>query len=378
MKRGLYVHIPFCQSKCHYCDFLSFSQNHDMEAYSQGLQKEIISYGKLYDGLHTIASIFIGGGTPTALPPFLLEKVCETIVNVFELEEDVEWTIEANPGTLTKGHIEVIKKFPINRISLGLQSCESHLLRRMGRIHTKKDWEETVEALQSAGITNINTDLMFGLPNQTLEDLKQTLEEVTKKDIKHLSVYTLIVEEGTPFYSAYEKGQLALPSEEEERKMYTYIKNYLKQKGYTQYEVSNWAKEGYACKHNCSYWTLDEYIGVGLGAHSFVEGIRYENTSEMATYIEAHGNLQKIISDKQPLSEKNRMEEFMFLGLRMTKGINVNVFKRKFGQDLFEIYGDVVTRWIKEKLLVHDKDNIFFTEQGIEVSNQILATFLLD
>ncbi len=376
MKIGLYVHIPFCKSKCYYCDFLSFPKQSEIPDYVAVLVKELENYGKKIQGAHTIGSIFIGGGTPTVLPPFLLDQVCAAIETSFERELDCEWTIEANPGSVTDEHLDVIEKRGINRVSLGLQAVQERLLRKIGRTHTLADWQTTVNKLKQRGITNVNTDVMFGLPEQTLADWQLTLETVAKSGIPHLSAYSLIIEEDTPFYCQYEKQALALPDEDVEREMYVLAKQYLKTQGYSQYEISNWAKEGHACKHNCVYWQTTPYIGCGLGAHGYLDGIRYNNTENMADYLATQGNLSEIVVGNEVLTQKMQMEEFMFLGLRMLEGISMHTFHQKFQKDVFEIYGEVLTQWINTGLLVKTEDRLFLTDRGIEVSNQVFASFL--
>lgn len=376
MKIGLYVHIPFCKSKCYYCDFLSFSKDDKMAPYVDALVKELVSYGKQINGVHTISSIFIGGGTPTVLSPFLLQQVCETINQYFSLEEDLEWTIEANPGTVTDEHIEVFAKVGINRVSLGLQACQNTLLKAIGRIHLVEDWRSTIEKLQKANFTNLNTDIMFGLPGQTVEDFKETLSAVTEMGIPHISAYSLIIEEGTVFYKRYEKNQLQLPEEDAEREMYEVAKKYLQAKGYEQYEISNWAKGQAMCRHNVLYWEQGYYLGIGLGAHSYMDHVRYSNTTCMDTYIKANGEVSAIVEERETITEKMAMEEFMFLGLRMNKGVSLKTFEQRFHKSLFEIYGDVLDHWIKENILVHHKDSIYLSERGVEISNQVFTSFL--
>ncbi|MGL6173605.1 MAG: radical SAM family heme chaperone HemW [Cellulosilyticaceae bacterium] len=376
MKIGLYVHIPFCHSKCYYCDFLSFANNHLEGEYVEALIKELINYGKITQGVHTIKSIFIGGGTPTVLSPFLLESVCEAIEENFELESDIEWTIEANPGTLTKEHVKVLKKSGINRVSLGLQACQDALLKRIGRIHTFKEWEQSINDLVTGGITNINTDLMFTLPDQTLKDWEESLRRVTSYPINHISAYSLIVEEGTKFEALYSKGKLSLPTEEEDRQMYELAKSYLKEVGYQHYEISNWAKVGQECKHNILYWKQEPYLGVGLGAHSYFEGMRYHNEADLKKYIACQGNLGQVKQESEIITTKMSQEEFMFLGLRLLQGINLNEFELKYGQTVEEVYGTQIKKWIKEKALVQNKERLYLSEYGVDISNQIFSSFL--
>ncbi|MEG0014362.1 MAG: radical SAM family heme chaperone HemW [Cellulosilyticaceae bacterium] len=376
MKIGLYVHIPFCHSKCHYCDFLSFANKQLDGEYVEALVKELCNYSKIIQGVHTIKSIFIGGGTPTVLSPFLLERVCTTIREKFNLEEDVEWTIEANPGTIVKGHIEVFNKCGVNRVSLGLQACQDQLLKDIGRIHTFKEWEQSIYNLCESEISNINTDLMFMLPGQTLKDWEYSLRTVCSYPIQHISGYSLIVEEGTRFGDLYSQDKLSLPSEEEDRQMYELVKSYLKEVGYKHYEISNWAKSGKECKHNILYWKQESYIGAGIGAHSYLDEIRYSNTYDLKKYIAYAGDLEKIRQDEEVITKKMSQEEFMFLGLRLLEGISLAEFQTKYGQALDFVYKNQIEKWIKEKALVQDKDRLYLTDFGVNISNQIFSSFL--
>lgn len=376
MKIGLYVHIPFCHSKCHYCDFLSFANKQLDGEYVEALVKELCNHSKVIQGVHTIKSIFIGGGTPTVLSPFLLERVCTTIKERFDLDPEVEWTIEANPGTINKDHIAVFNKCGVNRVSLGLQACQDTLLRKIGRIHTFKEWEQSIYNLCEAGITNLNTDLMFMLPGQTLSEWEESIRTVCSYPIQHISGYSLIVEEGTRFGDLYDQGKLYLPSEEEDRQMYEMIKAYLKGSGFNHYEISNWAKPGKECKHNILYWRQEPYIGAGIGAHSYFNEIRYSNTYDLKQYITYDGDLEKIKKEEEIITRKMSQEEFMFLGLRLLEGVSLADFKKRYGQDLEVVYKNQLEKWIKEKALVQNKDRLYLSDYGIDISNQIFSSFL--
>ncbi|MHC1747527.1 MAG: radical SAM family heme chaperone HemW [Cellulosilyticaceae bacterium] len=374
MKIGLYVHIPFCHSKCHYCDFLSFTNEGLEESYTDALVKELEHYGEKLKNKHTIKSIFIGGGTPTVLPPFLLDRICSAITRCFRLEKDVEWTIEANPGTIKEAHVAVFKRYPVNRISLGLQASQEHLLKKIGRIHTFKEWEESIRLLKEGGIENINTDLMFALPGQTLEDWKKTLEVVTMYDIQHISAYALIIEEGTRFGDLYEEGKLEEVDEDLDRNMYYYAKEFLKQRGYEHYELSNWSKPNLDCKHNVLYWRREPYIGVGLGSHSFFENTRFSNETNLRRYIATETS--DIVVEREVLTKQIAMEEFMFLGLRMLEGVSYSEFENIFGKSLIDVYGCQIQEWIKQKALVQNKDRIYLTDYGLDIANQVFASFI--
>ena len=374
MKIGLYVHIPFCHSKCHYCDFLSFTNEGLEESYTDALVKELEHYGEKLKNKHTIKSIFIGGGTPTVLPPFLLDRICSAITRCFRLEKDAEWTIEANPGTIKEAHVAVFKRYPVNRISLGLQASQEHLLKKIGRIHTFKQWEESIRLLKEGGIKNINTDLMFALPGQTLEDWKKTLEVVTMYDIQHISAYALIIEEGTRFGDLYEEGKLEEVDEDLDRNMYYYAKEFLKQRGYEHYELSNWSKPNLDCKHNVLYWRREPYIGVGLGSHSFFENTRFSNETNLRRYIATETS--DIVVEREVLTKQIAMEEFMFLGLRMLEGVSYSEFENIFGKSLIDVYGCQIQEWIKQKALVQNKDRIYLTDYGLDIANQVFASFI--
>ncbi len=376
MEIGLYVHIPFCHAKCNYCDFLSFSSNDHMTSYIEALIKEIKAYSMTLKKEYTIKTIFIGGGTPTVLPPYLFSKLCDAIALYFNLCNDVEWTVEANPGTLTKELVHVFKRYPINRVSLGLQAVQDGILQSLGRIHTFDDWRKSISFLLENDIFNINTDVMFALPSQKLADLEHTLISITQFNIKHLSVYSLIIEEGTPIEKLYEQGKLIMPSEDEDRKMYHFIQSFLASKGYKQYEISNWAIDEKCCKHNILYWKREPYIGIGLGAHSFFEDDRYSNITILKEYICAQGDLSILQENRETITYDKAIEEYMFLGLRLTEGILIKDFKDKFNQDIFSIYNDQLNKWIKFGALIQDKGRIYLSDYGIDISNQVFSSFL--
>lgn len=376
MQIGLYFHIPFCASKCYYCDFLSFPRKQEQERYIEALIQEIEKTSESLPLETSVKSIFIGGGTPTVLPPFLLDKVMKAIVSHFKLEDTCEWTIEANPGTIEKEKIEVLRQYPITRISLGLQSSHNHLLQSIGRIHRFEDWEESIRLIKENTNWHINTDLMFALPGQSFEEFKQTLETVASYDLEHLSVYALIIEEGTTFGDLYDEGKIKEVPEELDRQMYHYAQTYLKEKGYKQYEISNWAKPGYECKHNLVYWKCEPYIGLGLGAHSLYDNKRFYNEEKLEDYVAAQGELIKLRHDEELLTEKMMMEEYLFLGLRLLDGIHEADFEAKFGKSVWDVYPYQLEKWIKQGGLVHDKKRIYLSHYGLDVCNEIFSSFL--
>lgn len=376
MDIGLYVHIPFCASKCYYCDFLSFPKKEEQAQYVAALALEMANVSESLDPNTHISTIFIGGGTPTVLPPVLIEQVLEGIVTHFHLTEDCEWTIEANPGTLTEEKINIMKRYPITRISMGLQSTHDHLLKKIGRGHTFKDWEESLRLVRSQTNWQINVDLMFALPDQTFEDFKETLETVASYDLDHLSVYALIIEEGTRFGELYDSGKLKEVPEELDRNMYHFAQEYLKEKGYTQYEISNWAKDGKVCKHNMVYWQLLPYIGMGLGAHSLYDHKRFYNEEKMSDYLKAEGVLSKLRYEEELLTPQMLMEEYMFLGLRLVDGIEEHDFERRFGRSVWDVYGKQLEHFITLGILIREKGRLFLSAYGMDVCNEVFSSFL--
>ncbi|OOB76776.1 MAG: hypothetical protein BEN19_04040 [Epulopiscium sp. Nuni2H_MBin003] len=360
-KLGLYIHIPFCKSKCYYCDFLSFVNSDLMEKYIDALINELRSYNEYRPNY-----IFIGGGTPSVLPPFLLRKLLSEIEQNFG-SEILEYTIEINPATLTQEHLKIINKSGINRVSIGLQSTNNMLLKEIGRIHTLQDFENTLYSLSD--IENINIDLMFALPNQTIKQWEQTLLTVTKYPIKHISAYALTLEEGTKLFEKYNGKSIA--TAETDRQMYDLTKQILSQYNYSQYEISNWAQLGYQCNHNILYWTLQPYIGAGLGASGYLENIRYTNTTDIYQYISG-----KYKKEENYITTQMSMEEFMFLGLRMMSGVSKNEFKQKFGVDIKNIYGEQIKKWITLAAMIEVADRIYLSEYGVNISNTIFTSFL--
>lgn len=378
MKIGLYVHIPFCHSKCYYCDFLSFPNKGEEDTYVKALIKEIEHYGHKVRGVHTISSLFIGGGTPTVLSPFLLDEVCKAIRLNFDIEEDAEWTVEANPGTILKEHVESFKRNGVNRVSLGLQAVQDQKLKAIGRIHVFEDWKRSINLLRDQGITNINTDIMFALPGQTLEEWEETIQTMIDFDLPHISAYSLIIEEGTVFGNRYKAGILKSMDEELDRQMYECVKERFKQAGYEQYEISNWCKDGLECRHNVLYWESGSYLGIGIGSHGYMDGKRYHNTTSFKEYIEAAGDIEKLVTESEEITEKNAMEEFMFLGLRMLRGISIEAFYERFGKTIFQVYGETIEKWIKDEIIVQNKDRLYLSDKGIDLSNQVFISFLID
>ncbi len=407
---GIYIHIPFCQHKCDYCDFVSFSNKQDfIENYVEAVKKEINNYFKDKTLLetYTVTTIYIGGGTPSYINS---KYICE-IMHVLEDNlkdnmvkmEDMEITIEVNPGTVNKEKLEQYRNAKINRLSIGLQSTNNEMLKQIGRIHTYEQFLETYQMAKEVGFENINVDLMIGLPNQTIEDIKRSLQEIVQLNSTHISVYSLIIEEGTVIAQKIENHQLQEMDEELERNMYWYVKNTLELNDYTHYEISNFAKEGKESKHNMNCWRQKEYIGIGLAAHSYLNYVRYTNTSEMEQYVTRMNNLNgQIVNDILKLSknkekasleekEKNiettyeieevqdvedRKKEYMLLGLRTIEGVSISKFKEKYIDNPIFLFRKELEKLVEEKLVAIDGDYIRLTNKGLDLANLVWEEFI--
>ncbi len=367
---GIYVHIPFCLSKCSYCDFPSFSDKDGYyEKYVDSLISEINSY---YNNDFIIQTIFIGGGTPTVLPPILLEKILSAIYK-YNIYKNCEITIEANPETLTLDYLRQLKNFGVNRISIGLQSTSNKILKSIGRIHSFEKFYEEYNNCIKVGLTNVNIDLMFSLPGQTIKNYKNSLEIVTSLNPTHISSYSLILEENTPLFKDYKDNKINLPTEDLDRQLYQITNETLLKSGYNRYEISNYCKPTYECRHNLSYWKQVPYIGFGLGAHSYYKGCRFNNTYDFYKYITSHD----IVENKLVISKKACMEEFMFLGLRIINGILISDFNKKFNISLDEVFGPEIDKLIDLNLLVKADNVLRLTTKGIDLSNYVFSKFIL-
>lgn len=368
----IYIHIPFCIRKCDYCDFLSGPSGPEEQAdYVQALLREIQAVEE-GEG-RSVSSIFIGGGTPSVLDERLLGDILREIRNRFKMEEDAEITIEVNPGTANIGKLQAYSEMGINRLSIGLQSPEDRELKILGRIHNYGQFLETYQEARTVGFDNINIDLMSALPDQTYEGWVKNLRTVAELEPEHISAYSLIVEEGTPFAAR----KLNLPDEDTEYNMYEATAQILKEYGFEQYEISNYARKGRECRHNVGYWTRQDYLGFGLGASSLYGKERFANTADMKKYLENSKNPEKIREKEPSLTREDEMAEFMFLGLRMTKGISKADFQRCFGCTIESVYGEVLEKYESMELLVEKDGRIFLSREGIHVSNSIMAEFLL-
>lgn len=376
---GVYVHIPFCVRKCDYCDFPSGSAAPDEQAYYiRVLKKEIHSFEAL-GNLYRVRTLFFGGGTPSLLDPAQLERLMGQLREQYEFAEDLEATIECNPGTLTEEKLARYREMGFNRLSMGFQSANPEELRVLGRIHSWQDCVDSFQMARRAGFENINVDLMSALPGQTKESWMRTLEQAVALSPEHISAYSLSIEPGTPFYDRYAEGKGAalLPDEETDREMYHETKTFLSEHGYHRYEISNYAKKGRECRHNIAYWTGGAYVGFGLGAASYLRGRRFSMPKDKKEYWAASRRAYQTYQAARPQTEQEAMEEFMFLGLRMTAGISRKKFEERFSVPLADVYGEPVRRLAEQGLLEEDGDALRLTEQGIDVSNRVLSEFLL-
>ena len=368
----LYFHIPFCIKKCDYCDFLSGpSTRAGQEAYIYALLREMKAVSALKK--RPVDTVFIGGGTPSVPECDVMEKLLQGLRDYFLFSADAEVTIEANPGTLTPEKLSIYRKYGINRISIGLQSPNNKELAMLGRIHNYAQFLESFQMAREAGFSNINVDLMFAIPGQCYEGWIENLRMVAALGPEHISAYSLIIEEGTPF----SRKKLDLPDEDTEYRMYEDVAVVLKEYGYHQYEISNYAKAGCECRHNEGYWQRKDYLGLGLGAASLLGKERFSNTSDMQEYLKNSSAPEKIQKNWELLTREDEMAEFMFLGLRMTQGVSKKEFQEYFGTAIENIYGEVLKKYKKQGLLLEESGRIFLSREGIHVSNAVMADFLL-
>lgn len=371
---GIYVHIPFCKRKCYYCDFVSYSnKDSKIQEYIDAVKKEIEAQKIRSE----ITTVYIGGGTPSYIDSKYIGEIMEEIGKK-NLSKDAESTIEVNPGTVTIEKLKDYKNCGINRLSIGLQSSQNKLLEQIGRIHNFEQFLETYQMARTVGFENINIDLMLGLPNQRIKDLKESIERIIELKPEHISVYSLIIEDGTPIANKIERRELELPSEELERNMYWYVKNTLELNGYKHYEISNFARSGYESKHNMNCWKQKEYIGVGVAAHSYRDITRYSNTEILEEYIRnvntENFERNRIIHEIQ--KEDDTKREYMILGLRQIDGVKVSEFKIKFGDNPIYLFRNELKKLSDENLIVIDDDNIRLTNKGIDLANLVWEEFV--
>lgn len=367
---SIYIHIPFCVSKCQYCDFPSYSGMEDFYSYYvDSLVDEIKNSEMLKE--QKIDTVFIGGGTPSIMPAKYIYKILNTLYNCYSISDNPEITIEANPGTIDLNKLKLYKSIDINRISMGVQAWQNKLLKILGRIHDKDTFIKSYCYARDAGFNNINVDLMFAVPNQNMADWKETLANIIELKPEHISAYSLIIEEGTPFFDKFNSGELNIISDEDDRNMYHYAVDYLEDNGYHQYEISNFSKVGFESRHNMAYWKRTDYKGFGLGAHSFVNGVRFSNTYDINEYLK--GNF---LNHSEAVSLKDAVSEFIFLGLRMTKGISISDFYKEFNVNLYDIYENQIDKLLKLDLIDIKNDKLFLTKKGIDLSNIVFLEFI--
>ncbi len=375
---GLYLHIPFCASKCAYCDFYSFvpKDNGIFERYTRALIRHIESYGKSC-GEFSPDTVFIGGGTPTVLPIELLLEIISSVKKSFSLAKGAEFTVEANPATVTLKDLKRLRRAGVNRLSMGLQSADNNELAALSRIHRREDFEEAFRAARAAKIANINVDVMFGIPGQTVESVLRTLNYVTSLGPEHISFYNLKLEPGTPFWKM--KDQLNLPGEDVEYEMYMKSVSFLASRGYAQYEISNFARPGHQCRHNLKYWNCDEYLGIGPAAHSFFNGNRFSFCRDAERYMRAmelpEANI-RITEGSEEIMTKERIGEYVMLRMRLAEGISSSEFFRLFGKNFDAMYGRFLAKYISGGFVVKSGDRYALTPRGMFVSNYILSDIL--
>ncbi len=384
---GLYVHMPFCKQKCYYCDFVSYANKYNIvDRYIQCLKKEIIQYANenrimSKHGLepkYVIKTIYIGGGTPSSIDELYIINILQKIKENFQIKNDAEITIEVNPGTVNKEKLETYREIGINRLSIGLQAVQDEILKSIGRIHTFKDFENTYKYAREVGFNNINVDLMINLPNQTLDNVKESVKAILNLKPEHISVYSLILEENTKLYEMVKSKQVALEPEEVERQMYWYVKETLEKYKYIQYEISNFAKSGFQSQHNIDCWNQEEYIGVGIAASSFIENKRYSNISNLEEYMDniESGMPNKNLILDEVLDFESKMNEFMMLGLRTIQGVDIKKFEQKFKINPIIKYCKILEKLNHEGLIEIDANNIKLSNKGIDLANIVWEEFV--
>jgi putative oxygen-independent coproporphyrinogen III oxidase len=376
MIKAAYLHIPFCEHICHYCDFNKvFLKGQPVNEYIEALDKEMELTLKAYP-TEQLETIFVGGGTPTSLNETQLYRFCESINRNLPVGKNLEYTFEANPGDLTKEKLQILKDAGVNRISLGVQTFNEDLLKRIGRVHRVKDVYQSVDNAKKVGFENISIDLIFSLPTQTMSDLKETLNEAFSLDISHYSAYSLIIEPKTVFYNLLQKGKLPTPGEDVEAAMYVMVMEEMEKHGFHQYEISNFSKSGFESRHNLTYWNNEYYYGFGAGAHSYVNGWRRSNAGPLKKYMDLihSGNLP--VFQEHQVSDSEQMEEEMFLGLRKTAGVSISSFIKKFGKDPRVLFKNELADLSNKKWLSVDDDSISLTKSGLLLGNEVFQAFL--
>ncbi|MDQ2084985.1 radical SAM family heme chaperone HemW [Herbivorax sp. ANBcel31] len=375
-KISLYIHIPFCMAKCYYCDFNSFPCRAEfIPAYFNALRKELIQYEKKLKD-YKVSTIFIGGGTPSLVDANNIYELMLLFRQTFYVDKDAEITIESNPGTLSLEKLDTYTKSGINRLSIGLQAIQDSFLESLGRIHNLEEFKDGYKLALKAGFKNTNIDLIFGIPGQTLDDWKETLEYVIECEPAHLSCYSLKFEENTVFGEKLNSGKIIPVSDECDRKMYWEAIEKLKEKKYQHYEISNFSKKGFESRHNLVYWKSLEYIGIGAGAHSFFKNVRYNNIASLDEYVENINRGISIKENKQLIQKKDRISEYMILGLRLIKGVDMKDFKNRFEMEVLEVYKEQIKNLKKRNLIKIDGNMLKLTPLGLDLANQVFVEFL--
>ena len=373
-KLGIYIHIPFCVKKCGYCDFYSVKWDEESEnKYIHSAINEIKSYNEL-SNKYVVDSIYIGGGTPSIINPKNLEKIISTIRNIFTIEENSEISMEANPNSLSE-NLKTYREIGINRLSIGIQSLNDNILKRIGRIHNSKEALQAIDRAISFGFENINADVMFNIPGQTVDDINDTISKLVTKQIRHISFYSLKLEEGTPMYLLKKNKKIVMPEEDLEREMYYAGRNIMEKHGLMQYEISNFSVKGYECRHNLKYWKQEEYIGIGPSAHSFLGNVRFSNPSDLTEYITSGENGVFERNTLEEMDENDIKFEYIMLRLRLTEGLKFADFKNKFSIDFKEAYKEQIKHLTENNLIESDDDAIRLTKRGMDLSNYVFSQF---
>ncbi len=374
---GIYIHIPFCFSKCFYCDFVSYSNKDEMiEKYVFALCKEILQNADILSE-HKVSTIYIGGGTPSYIDAKYIKQILNTLYLLIDKEYLKEVTIECNPNSITLDKLKVYKECGINRISIGLQSSFDNVLKKIGRVHTLKDFQDAINFINEVGIENISTDIIYPLPDLKLEDFKKTIDYIINlkdRNIKHVSIYNLEVHENTKLSFLLQEGYISLVDEDEEYEMYKYLKETLSENGYNRYEISNYAIPGYESKHNLKYWNQEQYLGFGVNASSFINSSRYKNESKIEEYIKDIDNNIPCKVENEDMDLLSLMKEYIILALRKTEGLNLTSFKNKYKKDVNDLFK--IDDLIKKGLLMKEKDYIKLTDRGLEVANLVWEAFI--
>lgn len=375
--RAIYVHVPFCEQICHYCDFNKFFlKNQPVDDYIQLCEEEMINTLNKYPA-SVISSIYIGGGTPTSLSTSQLEKLLTSIAKHFTLDKNYEWTVEANPGSVNEEKLKMMKDMGVNRLSIGAQTFQDELLQQIGRDHVSEQIKETIYKARNVGFANISIDLMFGLPNQTMEQWVDTLENAVALPISHISAYSLKIEPRTVFYQLWQKGKLNLVNEDVEAEMYEVMCKLLKEYHFHHYEISNFAKDGHESIHNKTYWKNESYYGFGAGAHSYLGGVRRENYGPLPKYMDGIKKRGTAYREEHSVTKKEQMEEEMFMGLRLLDGVSYEKFYEKFHENIHDVFPGVISHLVEQGLLIDDGSNIKLSEKGLLLGNIVFEQFLL-